>query len=64
MNGVEGSLCHDAPEKVWFVTGGFAVVSVSLLVVAIAFRLLLQQKEVRASETERGEGLSCVLNSI
>ncbi|CAN0407935.1 unnamed protein product, partial [Laminaria digitata] len=43
--GVEGSLCSDAPTNVWFVICGFAVVSVSLFVVAVSFRLLLQQKE-------------------
>ena len=50
--GVEGSLCSDAPTNVWFVICGFAVVSVSLFVVAVSFRLLLQQKEVREQPTK------------
>ena len=48
MEGVEESLCSDAPRKTWFVVCGFAVVSMSLFVVAVSFRLLLQQKEVGA----------------
>lgn len=47
VEGIEGSVCQDASSKVWYVIGGFAVVSISLFVVAVAFRLLLQQKEVR-----------------
>lgn len=47
VEGVEGSLCSDAPPKIWYVICGFAAVSVSLFVVAVSFRLLLQQKEVR-----------------
>ncbi|CAN0366950.1 unnamed protein product, partial [Ascophyllum nodosum] len=46
VEGVEESLCSDAPRKTWFVVCGFAVVSMSLFVVAVSFRLLLQQKEV------------------
>lgn len=46
VEGIEGSLCSDAPKKAWYVIFGFAVVSVSLFVVAVSFRLLLQQKEV------------------
>lgn len=46
VEGVEEALCTDAPDAIWFVICGFAVVSVGLFVVAVSFRLLLQQKEV------------------
>ncbi|CAM9558041.1 unnamed protein product, partial [Ectocarpus sp. 13 AM-2016] len=45
VEGVEEALCTDAPDAIWFVICGFAVVSVGLFVVAVSFRLLLQQKE-------------------
>lgn len=60
MEGVEESICVDATSDVWFVIGGFAVVSVGLFIVAVSFRLLLQQKEVRASGVcTMGRGVLC-----
>lgn len=51
VEGVEESICVNATSDVWFVIGGFAVVSVGLFIVAVSFRLLLQQKEVRTYST-------------
>lgn len=48
VDGVEVSICNNAPGDIWFVICGFAIVSVGLFVVAVSFRLLLQQKEVGA----------------
>lgn len=68
VEGVEGSICHDAPDDIWYVIWGFAIVSVGLFVVAVSFRLLLQQKEVCqcvvccvcfVSRRERGRPVPC-----
>ena len=50
---MEKSICNDAPGDIWFVIVGFAIVSVGLFIVAVSFRLLLQQKEVRVPRLPR-----------
>eukprot|EP00752_Nemacystus_decipiens_P007961 g7114.t1 len=46
VDSLENSLCQDGPGDIWFVIGGFAIVSVGLFVLAVSFRLLLHQKQL------------------
>jgi len=61
VDGIEDSICTDAPGDIWFVIVGFAVVSVGLFVVAVSFRLLLQQKEVCRVTTDDFFSSLCLL---
>eukprot|EP00752_Nemacystus_decipiens_P007960 g7113.t1 len=45
VDGLEKSICNDGVGDIWFVIGGFAIVSVGLFVLALSFRLLLRQKQ-------------------